>query len=207
MHSIRTLLALAASLLIGISATGCTASATTEDPSMHPTSSSAAKEAFLSLNAILEDTQDVIGGDWLNDDDVATECSQAGARWGLSRFGRGMTDDERRSVLDAVRQRWIEEGWTPTLTRTLLGSDSPGLQLRYPARLSVEGGLFVELVSTVHATTIFAQTRCAEGDVDALDASRWSERHTSTPPYFPVSAPTTPTPTMPAASDPAPETD
>ncbi|KQO63054.1 hypothetical protein [Curtobacterium sp. Leaf261] len=194
---------LALGALLAATLAGCGSGAPREDIPITPTNSDPAKRAFLSLDTLLDDTQYLVGGDWENVDSTAEECGPRGAQWVLSRHGPGMTKDQRRSVLAAIRQRWVAEGWDPTLSPTLTGSDSPGQQLRWPGSRSVEGGLFVELVSTVHGTTIFARTMCAEGDDKVLTTSRWSQRHTITPPYIPPTAPTTPTPTPADPSAPA----
>jgi hypothetical protein len=140
------------------------------------TDSSAAKANWRELSMRVAETQRIVGGDWEFSDTNARECGGGGAQWGITRLGPGVAKPARDALFDRVEAAWKANGWDPVRTR--LPGDAPGLQLRYPAAGSLDGGFFVEFAATVHGSTIDAQTGCAAGDVDELAKEQFAYNNT-----------------------------
>lgn len=87
-------------------------------------------------------------------------------QWVIARIGPGVPAAGRTALFDQVEAAWKANGWDPV--RTHFGGDVPGERLRYPASGGMGDGFSVEFDSTVHATTMGAQTPCAAGDGDQL---------------------------------------
>jgi hypothetical protein len=187
--TVRTVLVLVAagSLMLALNACSGTTGSTT--PSGSTAAASSAKSAWDDLDQKVESTQAIIPGEWEASDSGASECGTSGARWGIARLGSGASADDRARLIDQVGAAWKADGWTPT--RTELGGDAPGLQLRYPAVGSLDDGFFIELGITEHGTSIQAQTPCAPGDVDALNEEQYAYNHQNTT-RLPSSSPSAP---------------
>lgn len=134
-----------------------------------------AKAEWIALSAQIAETQAIVGETWTSVDSAAGDCGVSGVQWGIGRLGPGVNASDRRALFERIEAAWQANGWTPTLTT--LGGDAPGLQLRYPAAGGFEDGFFVEIGSTVHGTSIGAQTPCARGDVDALNEEQFAYNH------------------------------
>lgn len=134
-----------------------------------------AEDEWDHLSELVAQTQAIVGGSWQPVDSSASACGAGGAQWGLTRLGRGTSTDERPALVHQIERLWRASGWTPELTA--IGGDAPGTQLRLPASGVDDRGFFIELGFTVHGTTIDAQTPCAPGDVDWLNAERYAENH------------------------------
>ncbi|KQO63415.1 hypothetical protein ASF23_03895 [Curtobacterium sp. Leaf261] len=153
---------------------------------MASTNGSAAKSEWLDLSEKAAATQNIVGGDWEYVDSNADDCGDGGAHWGITRLGPGVPEAERNDLFDRVQTAWKAFGWDAA--RTKLGGDAPGLQLRYPASGVREDGFYIEFDSTVHGTTIGAQTSCAAGDVDQLAKEQFA--YNNTPGRTPSATPT-----------------
>ncbi|KQO63413.1 hypothetical protein [Curtobacterium sp. Leaf261] len=138
--------------------------------------SSAAKSEWLHLSKRIEATQNFIGGDWEFIDSNARDCGDGGVQWVIGRIGPGVPAAERRALFDEVEAAWKANGWDPV--RTHFGGDAPGEMLRYPASGVMDDGFYVEFDSTVHATTMGAQTPCAAGDGDQLAKEQFADNNT-----------------------------
>lgn len=174
----RTRLAVGCALTAVMLLTACAREDVREDHRMGTTTtdSSAAKAVWRGLSTRVAETQRIVGGDWVFSDTNARECGSGGAQWGITRLGPGVAKSEREALFDRVEAVWKANGWDAV--RTPLPGDTPGLQLRYPAAGSLDGGFFVEFAATVHGATIDAQTGCAAGDVDELAREQFAYHNT-----------------------------
>lgn len=159
--------------------------------------SSAAKHSWLELTTRVEATQQIVGGDWEVSDTNSRKCADGSVNWGVTRLGPGVATADRAALFDRVEVAWKAFGWHAVRTR--IGGESPGLQLRYPTGGALDDGFFVELGSTVHGTTIDAQTACTAGDVDQLNREQFAFNNTPGYTPTPASSPTAlaPTPRTP----------
>jgi hypothetical protein len=136
---------------------------------------SSAKAEWRVLSEQVAQTQSIVGGTWESVDTSARQCSEDGAQWAITRIGPGVSATERDALMDRVERAWAKNGWKPA--RTHITGDAPGLQLRFPAGGFDDRRFFIELGSTVHGTTIQAQTPCAPGDVDQLNREQFAYNH------------------------------
>jgi len=170
-----------AALLTGCSAaaSGTATTTSTSDPSAD------ARSAWHEADALAGATQAEVPGGWLADDSAAGPCGAAGtgARWGLTRIGPSTSPSDRADVVAAVASVWSAHGYDAV--ERAIGGDAPGVRLRFPASGTLRDGFFIEFVTTAHASTIQLQTPCRRGDDRALNAERYAERHTDTPPDVP----------------------
>ncbi|WP_156364267.1 hypothetical protein [Curtobacterium sp. Leaf261] len=161
-----------------------------------PIGNSAAKAQWFDLTTRIEATQQLVGGDWEVVDSNARPCNEGAVNWTITRIGPGVRTAEREELFDSVEVAWKKNGWEPV--RRATGGDAPGLRLRYPASGVLGDGFYVELESTVHGTTIGAQTACAAGDVDQLNREQFAFNNTPGYTPTPAASPTALAPTPPA---------
>lgn len=169
-------------LALGLALSSCSTRSSQEAGMSHGPSDSA-ERVWDATNERVETTQALVEGPWLAYDTAARGCGSTGAQWLVSRIGPGSDPGSRTRLLAAVEERWSGFGWSAV--RSTIGGDAPGDRLRYPSAGSTNEGFFVELTTNAHATTITVQTPCATGDVAALNAEAYAERHTTTPPDVP----------------------
>lgn len=120
------------------------------------TVTASAKAAWDDLNQRVESTQSSVPGRWEASDSGASPCGTSEARWGITRLGPGASADDRRRIIDQIEAAWKANGWEPT--RSTIGGDAPGLQLRHPAGGVLDDGFFVEVGITGYGSSIEAQT-------------------------------------------------
>lgn len=142
------------------------------------TPAASAKSAWDDLNRQVEATQAMVPGKWEASDSGATPCGTSGAQWGITRLGPGASAEDRPRVIDQIEAAWKDNGWKPT--RSKIGGDAPGLQLRYPAGGSFDDGFFIEIGMTEYGTSIQGQTPCARGNPDALNDEQYAYEHQNT---------------------------
>ncbi|MBT2503126.1 hypothetical protein [Curtobacterium sp. ISL-83] len=145
-----------------------------------------AKDEWDRLSEHVAQTQAIVGGSWEPVDSSARACGDGGAQWAITRLGRGTSLTERPALVEQIEREWKKYGWE--LNRTAIGGDAPGVRLRFPAGGSDERRFFIDIGFTVHGTTIEAQTPCAPGNVDQLNAEQYAYKHSP-------GIDTTPTPT------------
>lgn len=73
-------------------------------------------ESLANLNAIFDEVQTLVGGDWVDEDlDSPRGCSQsAGAGVQHSSFRVGTAPSDRSEVFDRVKEHWTGLGYTVT---------------------------------------------------------------------------------------------
>ncbi|KQO59968.1 hypothetical protein [Curtobacterium sp. Leaf261] len=184
--SARTALVLFAVGSSMLALTACSNSQPNQEPTMSRSSTpsgstgaaSGAKSAWDDLNQKVESTQAMVGGEWEASDTGATACGSSGAQWGITRLGPGASPGDRERIIDEIETAWKANGWKPT--RTKIGGDAPGLQLRYPAAGTFDDGFFIELGITDYGSSMQSQTPCEPGDADALNDEQYAYNHQNT---------------------------
>lgn len=148
-------------------------------PSAHTARpATSAKSAWDDLNQKVESTQAMVPGTWEASDSGASPCGTSGAQWGITRLGPGANGEDRTHIIDEIETAWKDNDWKPT--RSKIGGDAPGLQLRYPAAGVFDDGFFVEIGITEYGSSIQAQTPCAHGNADALNDEQYAYEHQNT---------------------------
>lgn len=142
-----------------------------------------ARAAWDEADALAEATQAKVAGDWSASDSAAEPCGTGGVRWGATRIGPGTSGSDRADVVAAISALWTERGYDAA--EEVTSGDAPGVRLRHPSADSLQNGFFIEFRTTTHASTLQLQTPCTPGDAAALNAERYAERHTKTPPDVP----------------------
>ncbi len=167
---------------------GCSAAAPEKETTMSPSNQSDARAAWDEADALAEATQAKVAGDWVASDSAAERCGTGGVRWGATRIGPGTSGSDRADVVAAIDALWTERGYDAA--EEAMSGDAPGVRLRHPSAGTLQNGFFIEFRTTAHASTLQLQTPCTPGDAAALNAERYAERHTKTPPDVPDPAPT-----------------
>jgi hypothetical protein len=138
------------------------------------------REARSELNNLFAAAQNAVGGEWVNEDRGAEDCTlpsgATGAQYPLARAGSGVPLEQQQKVIDAVVSAWTEAGFEVKVSKLPAYKGIVITEVGYPGARAGSGvdGIYVLFQVSTKGAVLEGQTRCVPGDAAKInsDAAR-----------------------------------
>lgn len=113
----------------------------------------------------------LVPGDWDITSTGARDCeTSGGAQALLLGLGPGVAEGQEQATAAAIEKLLAEEGYETARREVTPDGGTVDIELRYPVEGADATGFGIAVSVSARASTVDAQSRCADGDADQINS-------------------------------------